>query len=94
MPLGNAYVKRTVGHDVLQLIHRTAHQHGGRDAHNARILLRQFHQRLAKDVLEERRLPRIIRHITLTRLRIEASGSVPRAGVFFRRGEAFPLHRV
>lgn len=76
MALGNAHVEAAVGQLLLENVHRTARQHGGGHAHDARILAGKFQQRMAEDLLVAGVL-RVGRRQALARGGVELARSVP-----------------
>ena len=94
MAFGNPDVEGAVGHGFHQDVHGTARWHGGGDADDSRIGLRQFQQGFPENVLIAGGEVAGVRFDAFAGFFVELSGSVPHVRGFFRRLESFSFHGV
>ena len=94
MAFGNAHIKGAFGHRFGQQVHGATGEHGRRYAHNARIALCEFDQRVAKHILKFRRLPVLARFKTFALLAVELARGVPDDRVFLSQFIALALGGV
>jgi hypothetical protein len=94
MPLGNAHVEASVGHGLHHDVHRAAGGHGRCYPYNLGVLLSQFEERMAEDILELGRHPCGVIQDTLSGGGVELTRSVPDGGRLLGRFVALALHRV
>ena len=91
----DADIEGALRHLLLHDVHGATREHGRRDADDARILFRQFHQGVSKHILKFWSRVRTFGSCDFhLRFRVKFAWSVPAQGVSFRASIPLALHRL